>query len=182
MTFFAVSEDISWADYDVDDKGMLDDQGKLRNFTGASGPCIYRGDQFPDEFRGNGFTPEPCANLVKRFIIEEKDGRIGGRDAYNDHNFLASTDERFRPVSIENGPDGCLYIVDMYRGIIQHKTYVTSYLRRQILHRKLDKPIGLGRTPGGQQLLRQLLDERRVAWLDASALGQVGQSALWQLS
>ena len=125
--------------------GMLDDQGRLRNFTGASGPCIYRGEQFPPEFAGNGFTPEPCGNLVKRFIVEDKGGRVGGRDAYDDRDFLASTDERFRPVSVDNGPDGCLYVVDMYRGIIQHKTYVTSYLRRHILHRDLDKPIGLGR-------------------------------------
>ena len=43
------------------------------------------------------------------------------------------------------GPDGCLYVVDFYRGVIQHKRYLTSYLRRQSAERQLDKPIGLGR-------------------------------------
>jgi len=43
------------------------------------------------------------------------------------------------------GPDGCLYVVDFYRGVIQHKRFLTSYLRNQSAERKLDKPIGLGR-------------------------------------
>ena len=43
------------------------------------------------------------------------------------------------------GPDGCLYVVDFYRGVIQHKRFLTSYLRRQSAERQLDKPIGLGR-------------------------------------
>ena len=58
--------------------------------------------------------------------------------------FLASTDERFRPVNASVGPDGCLYVVD-FRGVIQHKRFLTSYLRRQSAERQLDKPIGLGR-------------------------------------
>jgi mono/diheme cytochrome c family protein len=67
------------------------------------------------------------------------------RNAYDKAEWLTSTDERFRPVNMVNGPDGCLYIVDMYRGILQHKHYVTSFLRKQIIERKLDAPIGLGR-------------------------------------
>jgi len=60
-------------------------------------------------------------------------------------DFLASTDERFRPVNLYTGPDGCLYVCDLYRGILQHKLYVTSFLRKQILDRGLDKGLGLGR-------------------------------------
>ena len=51
--------------------------------------------------------------------------------AYDPHpgkEFLASTDERFRPVNLATGPDGALYIADMYRGLIQHGAYVTPYL------------------------------------------------------
>src|SRR5439155_2392634 len=55
------------------------------------------------------------------------------------------TDERFRPVNLSNGPDGCLYIVDMYHGILQHRLFMTSYLRQQVLQRSLEKPTGLGR-------------------------------------
>ena len=52
--------------------------------------------------------------------------------------FLASTDERFRPVNLSLAPDGTLYVVDMYRGIIQHKGYMTEYLRDYVLTHELD--------------------------------------------
>ncbi|MEM9416342.1 MAG: c-type cytochrome [Planctomycetota bacterium] len=118
---------------------------KLISVTGACGPVIYRGDQYPDAYYGNVFIPEPCGNLLKRVVLTEDDGRITATHAYPDTEFLASRDERSRFVNAYNGPDGCLYLVDMYRGIIQHRTYVTSYLRRQILSRGLDTPVGLGR-------------------------------------
>ncbi|MDF9797165.1 putative membrane-bound dehydrogenase-like protein [Catalinimonas alkaloidigena] len=124
---------------------MLDEQGRLTRFTAASGPVIYRGDQFPEEYHANAFVPEPSGNLVKRNILAEEGAYISAKPAYEGKEFLASTDERFRPVSMYNGPDGNLYLVDMYRGIIQHETYVTDYLREQILSRGLEKPIGLGR-------------------------------------
>src|SRR4029450_11396115 len=58
---------------------------------------------------------------------------------------LSSTDERFRPVYLSNAPDGTLYVVDIYRGIIQHHTYITEYLRDQIASRPREQPIGRGR-------------------------------------
>src|SRR5439155_844713 len=51
----------------------------------------------------------------------------------------------FRPVNLNNGPDGCLYIVDLYHGILQHHLYITSYLRQQILDRGLEKHTDFGR-------------------------------------
>ncbi|MFI4859709.1 MAG: c-type cytochrome [Phycisphaerales bacterium JB063] len=118
---------------------------ELTAVTGACGPVIYRGDQYPDEFYGNVFIPEPCGHLLKRVVLAEEDGRITATHAYPEREFLASTDERSRFVNSYTGPDGCLYVVDMYRGIIQHRDFVTSYLRRQILSRGLDTPVGLGR-------------------------------------
>ncbi|MEM7392038.1 MAG: HEAT repeat domain-containing protein, partial [Verrucomicrobiota bacterium] len=126
-------------------KGMLTEDGRLRGFTAACGLTIYRGDNFPPEFIGNIFTPEPSAHLVKRNIVEEDNGRMTGRFAYDNKEFLTCTDERSRIVNAYTGPDGCLYFLDMYRGILQHRTYVTSYLRHEILSRGLDKPLGLGR-------------------------------------
>lgn len=123
---------------------MLRD-GKLAKFTAACGPVIYRGDNFPKEFYGNAFVCEPSANLIKRNILAEQDGIVSGKHAYADREFLASTDERFRPVNAYNGPDGALYIVDLYRGLIQHRIFLTSYLRGQTEDRKLQEPIGLGR-------------------------------------
>ncbi len=127
-------------------KDMLTDDGFLTKVTATCGPVVYRGDRFPEEYRGNLFIPEPVGMLVKRAIITETgDGTFKIKAAYQGKEFLASTDERSRMVNAYNAPDGTLYLVDFYRGIVQHKTYVTSYLREQIVDRELDKHIGLGR-------------------------------------
>ena len=123
----------------------LDKDGKLMSVTAACGPVIYRGGLFPAEFRGDAFIAEPSGNLIKRIKLTEKDGAVTGANAYEGAEFLTSTDERFRPVNLFNGPDGALYVVDLYRGILQHRTYVTSYLRKQIEERNLGNSIGLGR-------------------------------------
>src|SRR5690606_36658039 len=125
--------------------GMIDMEEKLRKFTAACGPVIYRGEKFPEDYIGNAFVCEPSANLVQRNIVYENGPAVVAEQAYENQEFLASTDERFRPVSLYNGPDGNLYLVDMYRGVIQHKTYLTEYLRDQITSRGLEKPLGMGR-------------------------------------
>ena len=121
-------------------------EGHLARWTAACGPVIYRGDQYPAEMVGDAFIPEPSGNMIRRQRIAWKEnGMPVAQNAYDKAEWLTSSDERFRPVNMYNGPDGCLYIVDMYRGILQHKVYVTSFLRKQIIERKLDAPIGLGR-------------------------------------
>jgi glucose/arabinose dehydrogenase/mono/diheme cytochrome c family protein len=123
----------------------LDAQGKITSMTAAAGPVVYRGALFPADFRGDAFVPEPSANLIKRIKLTEKDGKVSGANAYEGTEFMTATDERFRPVNLYNGPDGALYVVDLYRGIIQHRIYMTSFLRAQVEERGLDKGIGLGR-------------------------------------
>lgn len=125
--------------------GQLRTNGTLATFTAACSPLVYRGDNFPSEYQGNVFVCEPSGNLIKRDILSEKDNLISARRAYEDSEFLASTDERFRPVSLQNAPDGTLYVVDMHHGIIQHRVYVTSYLRQQMLSRGLEQPLHSGR-------------------------------------
>lgn len=123
----------------------LDDEFKITSMTAASGPVVYRGTLFPKEFYGDAFVPEPSGNLIKRIKLTEKDGVLTGANAYEGTEFMTATDERFRPVNLYNGPDGALYVVDMYRGIIQHRIYITSFLRKQIEERALDKGLHYGR-------------------------------------
>lgn len=123
----------------------LDTEGKLRAVTATCGPVIYRGALFPEEMRGDAFIAEPSANLVKRIKLTERDAVVTGENAYRGTEFMTSTDERFRPVNLLNGPDGALYVVDFYRGILQHRIYMTSFLRKQILERQLDEGIDRGR-------------------------------------
>jgi mono/diheme cytochrome c family protein/glucose/arabinose dehydrogenase len=126
--------------------GTLDEEGRLLEFTAACSPYVYRSNTLPvDNYYGNVFVCEPSGNLVKRNVIEYVGYNLKAKDPDPGHEFLASTDERFRPVYITSGPDGYLYVVDMYRGLVQHGEYVTPYLRDQTLKRKLDAPIHYGR-------------------------------------
>jgi mono/diheme cytochrome c family protein len=126
-------------------KGVVDDSLRLVDFTAACSPLVYRGDLFGKAYESNVFVAEPSANLIKRNILNENGYIVKGEQAYKGKEFLASTDERFRPVSLYNAPDGAMYIVDMYRGIIQHKTYLTPYLKGQIGKRNLTQPLSAGR-------------------------------------
>jgi len=124
---------------------ILDKNLRLVNFTAACSPLVYRGALFGKAYEWNVFVAEPSANLIKRNVLHNQGYEVKGEQAYEGKEFLASTDERFRPVSLYNAPDGALYVVDMYRGIIQHKTYLTSYLKKEIGRRKLTQPLTYGR-------------------------------------
>ncbi len=133
-------------------EGMLRKDGRLARATGVSGQVIYRGDQLPSEYSEDAFVPDVAGNVVAYFDMKRKGINMKAvRKTFEDQDwgrrdFLASRDERFRPVNVENGPDGTLYVIDMYRGIIQHKKFITPrYLKKQILARNLDQPVGLGR-------------------------------------
>ncbi len=123
----------------------LDAEGKIKEFTSACSPFVYRGDLLPDEYLGNVFVCEPVGNLIKRNLVVEDSYNLQADYAYDSAEFLASTDERFRPVALTSGPDGALYIADMYHGIIEHGIYMTEYLREVTLERKLTSPIHCGR-------------------------------------
>jgi mono/diheme cytochrome c family protein/glucose/arabinose dehydrogenase len=118
---------------------------KLKEFTAACAPWIYRADLFPADSYGNAFVCEPAGNLIKRNVVKSEGGALVATPYYDQTEFLASTDERFRPVNLLTGPDGALYVIDLYRGIIQHRISLTTYLREQIVKRGLDKPLALGR-------------------------------------
>lgn len=125
--------------------GTLDKEGRLLEFTAACAPFFYREAALPKEYYGNVFVCEPAGNLIRRNIVEEKGLLLTAHDATPGKEFLASADERFRPVYLASGADGALYIVDMYKGIIQYGSYMTPYLREQTIKRKLTQPIHCGR-------------------------------------
>jgi mono/diheme cytochrome c family protein/glucose/arabinose dehydrogenase len=120
--------------------------GSMIEANADCGPVVYRGDNLPRELLGNVFIPEPAGNLVRRQVFYDDGGGVKmSRNAYDKKEFIASTDERFRPVNMYNAPDGTLYLIDMYRGIIQHAAFITPYLRKDSLERGLEKPVGMGR-------------------------------------
>jgi putative heme-binding domain-containing protein len=103
-------------------------------FTGATGVTIYRGDAFPQEFVGNAFVGDAGGNLVHRkLILSDGVGLKGVRPADEERvEFLASTDNWFRPVQMANAPDGCLYICDMYREVIEHPWSLPDSIKKHL--------------------------------------------------
>ncbi|HEV3020851.1 MAG TPA: PVC-type heme-binding CxxCH protein, partial [Pirellulales bacterium] len=100
-------------------------------FTAACSVEIYRGDALPAEFRGNAFTCEPTGNLVHREVLTPAGATFAARPAYDGVEFLASSDPWFRPVNLETGPEGALYVVDMYRAVIEHPDWVPDELKHR---------------------------------------------------
>jgi putative membrane-bound dehydrogenase-like protein len=94
--------------------------------TSACGPDIYRDNLLGPEYYGNAFICEPVHNLVTRLVLEPDGVTFAGRRADDElrSEFLASTDNWFRPVQVRTGPDGALWVVDMYRFVIEHPRWI----------------------------------------------------------
>jgi mono/diheme cytochrome c family protein len=113
---------------------------------GASGPTVYRGDVYPKDHHGNAFIPDSPTNLVHRLVVsQDASGRLTATNGYERGEFLASSDERFRPVAVYDGPDGNLYVVDMYRGVVQAGGLWSEYLAEYIKKHEMELPVGKGR-------------------------------------
>jgi len=112
-------------------RGRLRANNTLNRFTASCGQSVYRGDRMPADFYGDLVICEPVGRLIRRAKVSNDAGRIIVSNAYDKSEFIRSTDPNFRPINSATGPDGCLYIVDMYRGIIQEGNWVRggSYLR-----------------------------------------------------
>ncbi|MGK6351738.1 PVC-type heme-binding CxxCH protein [Parapedobacter sp. DT-150] len=103
------------------------------HFTGASGGTMYNANLFPDAFYGNVFTGEVSCNLVHRDVVES----TGKGPFFTAHRheseleseFLTSTDPWFRPVNFCVGPEGALYVVDMYRQHIETPVSIPEELK-----------------------------------------------------
>ncbi|MEO9003599.1 MAG: c-type cytochrome [Ginsengibacter sp.] len=119
----------------------------LNHFTACCGQSIYRGNHLPGDLVGDYIVCEPVGRIVRRAKVIDTDGKIVLKNAYDKKEFISSSDMNFRPINSATGPDGNLYIVDMYRGIIQQGNWTQpgSFLRHKIDSLGLDKNIGRGR-------------------------------------
>ena len=108
------------------DLPRFNDLWALHHFTSACSVMFYRDELFGPHFAGNSFVSEPVGNLVNRQIMR-RDGVLYHSSRAPDEQtseFLASFDGWFRPTTIRTGPDGALWVVDMYRMVIEHPEWI----------------------------------------------------------
>ena len=101
-------------------------------FTSATGITIYRGSAYPPEYRGNVFVGDVGGNLVHRKTLEIDGATYLARRADQKGEFLASTDNWFRPVNFANTPEGTLLILDMYRETIEHPFSIPEPIKKHL--------------------------------------------------
>ncbi len=121
--------------------------GTLNHFTATTGPDIFRGTALPEDLKGDLFFTEPVGRLVRRTKIVKTEGITQLKNAYPGTEFILGADPLFRPINIKTGPDGALYIVDMYHGIIQESQWSRpgTYLHARVEQLGLEPIVGLGR-------------------------------------
>ncbi|WDE98586.1 c-type cytochrome [Lentisphaera profundi] len=105
----------------------------LNHFTAACGHGVYRGALMP-EFYGNYLVCEPVGRLIRMAEFNPSTVFKQLKNSFPKSEFIRSSDANFRPVNVKTGPDGAIYIVDMYRGVIQEANWTTqgTYLRHII--------------------------------------------------
>lgn len=116
-------------------QGIVEGGGRASGyFTSATGLIVYSGDRLGSEYTGNVFVGDVGSNLVHRkVIVETPDGPSAVRAPEEEtREFLTSTDNWFRPVACANGPDGCLYVIDMYREVIEHPDSFPPVIKKRL--------------------------------------------------
>ena len=112
--------------YPARDVQLFKLSGPSGRATAACGLGVYRDELLGAEYRGNVFTCEPVNLLVHRMQLVPRGSSFAGQRAPGEEasEFLTSEDTWFRPVQARTGPDGALWIVDMYRYIIEHPRWI----------------------------------------------------------
>ncbi len=100
-------------------------------FSAACGVLIHRGDGLPEAYHGDAFTCDPTGNLVHRSNLERDGAAYRSLPDDSGRAFLASPDDWFRPVALAAGPDGCLYVADMCRAVIEHPDFMPEELKQR---------------------------------------------------
>jgi putative membrane-bound dehydrogenase-like protein len=103
----------------------FNDPAAANRFTSACSPIVYRDELF-GAFSQSCFVSEPVHNLVHREVIKPKGVTFTSHRAPDEEHseFLESADNWFRPTMIQTGPDGALWVADMYRLVIEHPQWI----------------------------------------------------------
>ncbi|MGH7495507.1 MAG: PVC-type heme-binding CxxCH protein [bacterium] len=101
-------------------------------FSGACGITYYGGGAFPAAFNGNIFVADVVLNLVHQDVLYPRGAGFAASRGMQRKDFLASSDRAFRPVNMTVGPDGALYVLDMYRAVIEHPEWIPDDIEKNL--------------------------------------------------
>jgi putative membrane-bound dehydrogenase-like protein len=153
----------------------FNDPGAANHFTSACSAFVYRDELFGPAFNRSTFVSEPVHNLIHREILSPKGVTFTSRRADDEQTseFLASSDNWFRPTSIQTGPDGALWIADMYRAVIEHPEWIPADWQKRLDLRagqdkgRIYRVYPVGAKPRGIPRLDHLSTAELVAALDS---------------
>jgi putative membrane-bound dehydrogenase-like protein len=111
-------------------------------FTAACAVTVHRGTGLPEGYRGGAFSCDPAGNLIHFDQLEPNGATFAARRVRDGIEFVASPDNWFRPVFLAHGPEGALYVCDMYRKTIEHPDYLPVEIRK---HTDFEGGKGMGR-------------------------------------
>jgi len=102
--------------------------------TAACGIGVYRDDLLGANLRGDLFTCEPVGLVVHHLSLKPRGSTFAGERPAEEagKEFLASTNNWFRPVQARTGPDGALWVVDMSRFVIEHPRWIPEESLAQV--------------------------------------------------
>lgn len=110
--------------------------------TAICGALFYADDQWPEEYQNNFFVGNVMTSRVNRDTLIEHGS---SKTAREEKDLVSATDPWFRPVDLQLGPDGALYIADWYNPIIQHGEVDFRDPRRDKTHGRIWRITAKGR-------------------------------------
>jgi putative membrane-bound dehydrogenase-like protein len=119
----------------------FNDPFAFNRFTSANSPIVYRDELYYKSALAYAsgsasftFVSEPVHDLVHREIMVPEGATFKSRRAADEltSEFLASSDNWFRPTMLQIGPDGCMWVCDMYRAVIEHPEWIPKDWQKRI--------------------------------------------------
>ena len=102
-------------------------------FTSATGVTVYEGDAWPLVTRGTtAIVGDVGSNVIHRKRLTRAGVSFRGQRIDSESEFITSRDIWFRPVQFAHGPDGALYVADMYREVIEHPDSLPPVIKRHL--------------------------------------------------
>ncbi|MCE2826149.1 MAG: c-type cytochrome [Verrucomicrobium sp.] len=106
----------------------------LNHVTSGCSPTPYRDDLFGPAYAHSVFISEPVHNVIHQEVLGARGSALHSRRAAGEERseFLASTDNWFRPTTLKVGPDGALYVADMYRFVLEHPEWISQEMQARV--------------------------------------------------